>query len=317
MRLNKWVKNQLVAFAIATSNVTNNLTSQKKETLENSHKIVANKDHNNLLNAIKRGHINQEVKDLRWRTYKVLKASQGTKLVEDYTDSEGNTFYKSIKTDYSSILKKVKLDTVDNYELELVVNNDEIALDTVDAMNSEHIVLLDEAKVFINKDGDEVAIHGEIKSDEFDISQKSQRLIRVNRDFIPRFYIEQYAKKINVRKINDEERLLEFYISKYPDELRMNSKLFIFQMNKALTSGNYLPNIFNIKEVEFISYNTLGTSDFLNYKYEIVNLDKLIEFDGNFVIKYRAKVITNGEDILSTYVESNLEKKYNKKEARR
>ena len=88
-------------------------------------------------------------------------------------------------------------------------------------------------------------------------------------------------------------------------------------MNKALTSGNYLPNIFNIKEVVFISYNTLGTSDFLNYKYEIVNLDKLIEFDGNFVIKYRAKVITNGEDILSTYVESNLEKKYNKKEARR
>jgi hypothetical protein len=73
-------------------------------------------------------------------------------------------------------------------------------------------------------------------------------------------------------------------------------------------------DMFDIKEVEFITHNTLGSSDFLHYSYEILKVDKIIEFDGNYVIKFKAKVINNGVDILSDFVETDLETKYNNKE---
>jgi hypothetical protein len=64
MSIKKWFKRQLVALSIATSNVSNNLVSQKGETLEKSHDKVTEKDYGTLLYAIKHNEINQELKDL-------------------------------------------------------------------------------------------------------------------------------------------------------------------------------------------------------------------------------------------------------------
>jgi len=315
MGLTKWVKNQLVALAIATSNVSNNLTSQKGETLEKTQDVVAEKNHGSLLNALKNGQINQEVKDLRWRTYKVIQASQGVKLEVDHVKDDGTIIYKTVPIDYSAILRKVKLDTFDNYELQMVVNNDDITASRMGALTGE--LTSSDNKTYTDDEGDLITSIGNIDAVNFDISQKSEKLITINRDFVPRFYIEQYTKKVNIRKINDDEKLLEFYVSKYADEYRKNSQLFINQMKKAYTTKVFPNNIFDFKELEFVSYNTLGSPDFREYKYEILKLDKMIEFDGNYVIKYVAKPIIEGKDILSEYVEPELEKKYENKEVRK
>jgi hypothetical protein len=84
-------------------------------------------------------------------------------------------------------------------------------------------------------------------------------------------------------------------------------------MVKKAMVNNTLNNSFDIKEVGFISNNTLGANDFLCYGYEIIKLDKIVEFDGYYVIKYVAKNIINGEDILSEYIEVELDEKYDNK----
>ena len=314
MSLKKWFKRQLVALSIATSNVSNNLISQKGETLEKSHDKVTEKDYGTLLYAIKHKEINQEVKDLRWRTYKVLKASQNLKLTLKSVDSDGDSHYKSVKsTEDRILLSKVKLDSFDDYELEMVIDNSEVAMDSADAMDNKNLNLYDEVKKSVTEDGDHVASHGEIKANEYFASVKGEKPIKIKRDFFPKFFIENFTKKLNIRKINDEERLLEFYVSKYPEELRPTSRLFVKKMSTALGFGFVGMDMFDIKEVEFITHNTLGSEDFLYYSYEVLKVDKIIEFDGNYVIKFRAKPIQIGVDILSDFIEEDLDKRYENK----
>ena len=65
-----------------------------------------------------------------------------------------------------------------------------------------------------------------------------------------------------------------------------------------------------IKSVEFVTYKSLGVSDFLEFQYEIESFDKIIEFNGSYVIKFIAKVIVNGEDIMEEHRVEELDKKY-------
>ena len=70
---------------------------------------------------------------------------------------------------------------------------------------------------------------------------------------------------------------------------------------------------FDLKGVEFITYNTLGVSDFLEYQYEIESFDKIIEFKGCYVIKFIANVKINGRDIMDEHRVDELDKKYEQK----
>jgi hypothetical protein len=244
--------------------------------------------------------------------YKILKSVQGTKLNVSTMDMDGDFHFNTTKINYDGLLKKVKIDTFDEYDLEMVVSNSEISIDGLDTISNEHIKLYDEPVKNQDIKLGETATHGVINSNDYFATNKTIRQIKIERDFIPTFYLENYTIKLNIRRISDDNKLLEFYVSKYPDELRLNSKLFINMVKKTMLN-NTLNNSFDIKEVGFISNNTLGANDFLCYGYEIIKLDKIVEFDGYYVIKYIAKNIINGEDILSEYIEVELDEKYNNK----
>jgi hypothetical protein len=318
MNLKKWFKNQLAAAAIAFSNVEKNAFNQQSKSFDSNNKYEKRHQEGTLAFNLKQGEITQEVKNLRWRTYKVLNASQNLKLTLNSTDLDGDSHYNAINgVEDRILLSKVKLDSFDNYKLEMVVNNSEITMDSADSMGNKNLTLYDEVKKATNENGDEVASHGEINANEYFASVKCERPIKIKRDSIPRFFIENFTKKLNILRINDEERLLEFYVSKYPEELKPTSRLFVKKMSTALGHGFVGMDMFDIKEVEFITHNTLGSSDFLHYSYEILKVDKIIEFDGNYVIKFNAKIINNGIDILSDFIEQGLDKRYKNKEVKK
>ena len=77
-----------------------------------------------------------------------------------------------------------------------------------------------------------------------------------------------------------------------------------------LTQQNFL----EFEEVSFVTNNTLGAQDFLLFSYGKITFNKIVEFDGNYVIKFNAKVLKNGEDILINYIDLELEKKYKNKQ---
>lgn len=311
--ITNWLKNKAAAFLIATSKIEKDAFTQRT-TNDLDTNMISEKGTGTLLHGLKKNILNQEVKNLRWRTYKILKASKDLALTFDKNDADGDAWYKTRKVEQSRLLNKVILDEHDNYPLEMVVTNEEIKLANLEAI-SEHLKVYDEPVKNQNEKGEvESATHGEIAANEFFINNKGEKQIQIVRDNFPRFYLERYTKKMNIRVINETDRLLEFYVSKYPNEYDRTNYLFIKEINKLIQNGPERINFLDIQNVEFISENTLGSEDFLYYNYKVKSFDKVVEFDGHYVIKFVVEVLTNGDNVLSKYVEPELEQKYLNKE---
>ena len=70
----------------------------------------------------------------------------------------------------------------------------------------------------------------------------------------------------------------------------------------------------NIDAIEFLTYKTVGVEDFLLYRYENLKFDKIVEFNGFYVIKFKGNLIIDGEDILEEHRVDDLDKKYEEKQ---
>ncbi len=314
--MRKWFKNRIAAISIAFSNVEKNIFNQEGKSLDENLNQERRHTQGMLADSLIHGEVTQEVKNLRWRTYKILKASDGLSLEYEYTDENGNVIYKTKKFDNKSTLRNIKLDTFDDYELEMVFNNNEITISVDEAINN-NIKEYEASITNTNKDGLLVTSHGDINSIKYFATNKGSTPINISRTYAPKFFIENFTKKINIRKINDTERLIEFYVSKYPDEYNKNSKIFIKEIKKVIKSGPHNFSFLEFDEVEFVTNKTIGAPDFLHYSYKILNFNKIIEFDGNYVIKFNAEILIDGQDILNEYIEKELDEKYNNKEAKK
>ena len=220
MAISNWLRNKITALSVALSNVEKNTFSQSKDSLIENTQRVQRHLQGTLADALVHGELTQEVKNLRWRTYKILKATKGLTLAFDKNDEDGDAWYKAKRIEDSRLLKKVILDNYDSYPIEMVVPNEEITIANFDAI-SEHFKEYEEPVKNQNENGEIVsASHGEINSNEFFINNRGEKQIQISRQSFPKFYIERYTKKLNIRTISNEEKLLEFYISKYPNEDR-------------------------------------------------------------------------------------------------
>ena len=55
----------------------------------------------------------------------------------------------------------------------------------------------------------------------------------------------------------------------------------------------------------------------MEYHYKVNGFDKLVEFDGNYIIKFKSEVILNGEYLLEKYRMKDLDAKYKNKERKK
>lgn len=318
MKIRNWIKKNVSILSLAMAGVEKNALGQKNEGLDKTIGQERRHTEGTMLDSLKQGKITQEVMDLRWRTYKILKASEGVSADITGYDENGMPIVKMRKTDKKKGLSKIKVDEFDSYPLEMVVDNTQVTASGNDAMDNTFINVYDEVQKNFNADGELIsATHGEISSDDYFSTNKSERQIIVGRMFIPKFDIETFAKKLNIRKINDDgDRLLEFYISMYPDVDDRKTRLLISDIKKAITNP-VAATFLEIKEVGFITYKTIGVEDFYEYQYDVIQLDKIIEFNGHYVIKYLAKVRVDGKDMVDVHRMTALDDKYERKEAKK
>jgi hypothetical protein len=311
--MKKWFNNKIVGLLIAFGNVEKNSLSQTKKLLSDDISKHSEKETGTLMNSLKNNIVTQEVMDLRWRMYKVIQETDGlTTQITGY-EADGTPITKTTKKDTKKGLKKIKMDTYDNYPLEFVIPNDEIVTSGNDSMSNQYIEFFDEPTINHDEDGVIVsATHAEISGEEYYFTHKTENPIIISSEITRRFYLENFTKKLNVRNISETEKLLEFYVSIYPDVDNRTSRLFLSELKK-LINDNRVSDIIDINDVNFITYKAIGVNDFLEYKYEIKSFDKIIEYNGNYVIKFIAKPIINGEDILTKYKQNELELKYKNK----
>lgn len=307
----KWLKRKIGTITLALSNVEKGALSQTGELMSTDIQKYQRHTQGQLADSLINGEVTQEVLNLKWRTYKILKASEGmsSKIIGYETD--GTPIVETKKIGKKAGLKKIKLDPNDKYSLEMVIDNSEIVLSGNEAMDNEHISLLDEVMVNDTILG-QTATHGSIESDEYFITSKTERPIKITRDVLPNFYLENFTKKLNVRTISKDKRLLEFCVSIYPDEYNRTSRLFLSAVKKLINGQTQ--TMTDIKKVEFVSYKSLGVNDYLEFEYEIESFDKVVEFNGFYIIKFIGKVKKNGVDIFEQHKVDTLEKKYENKE---
>jgi hypothetical protein len=306
--------------ALAMGNIEKNVLSQNGETLSSDVTQTRRHTQGQLMDSLINGEITEEVQNLRWRMYKALESSKDykTTILKDKNgnpllDSDGFFITETRKIDKTKILRSVRLDGFDAYPLEMVVDNAEITLSLKEGMNQ-----FSSEKPIQNKDlsGNTIsATHGIITNNELSVV-KPERPISIIRDSLPKFSIENFTEKLTIRKINETERLLEFYVSKYPDEENRTTRLFISDVKKAIDNPRQA-NMLDIKGVSFITYKALGVNDFLEYEYKVLSFDKIIEFGGHYVIKFIAEVTVNGTSILEDYRKEELDEKYKNKEKRK
>ena len=312
-KLKNWFSRKMATISLALGNVEKNALGQGGETLMSDINQVRRNTQGQLADSLVHGEVTQEVMDLRWRTYKILRETEGVSAEIVGYDDDGMPIVKTKKIDKKKGLRKVKLDPHDDYPLELVLDNKEIAIGGNDAMENEHITIFDSIIENHNDNGELTSVtHGEIDSVEFFATNKSEIPLKITRNQTPKFKLESYTKKLNVRKIDENKRLLEFFVSKYADEYNRTSRLFLSDLKKAIIEPEK-STILEFEKVNFVSYKTLGSDDFLQYEYEILSHDKIVEFDGYYIVKFIAKVIENGKDILDTYKMAELDKKYQTK----
>jgi hypothetical protein len=311
-KLKQWFNRRMAMLTLAISNVEKNALGQQGETLGSDVNQTQRNTQGQLADSLKQGEITQEVMNLRWRTYKILKESEGVTAEIVGYDEDGMPIVKTKKVNKKLGLKKVKLDPSDDYKLEMVVDNSEIVIGSNQAMNNDNISLFDEVIQSTNENGDLVATHGVIESINYFATNKSERPIIIIRENLPNFYLENFTLKMNVRTIDKTNKLLEFYVSKYPDEYNRTSRLFISEVKKIMNDG-INSTMLDFNEINFITYKTLGTDDYLEYEYDNISYDKIVEYNGYYVIKFNAKIKTDGNDILDAYRVKELDKKYEQK----
>jgi hypothetical protein len=311
-KIKNWLTNQIARVIFSVSNVEKNALGQNGQTLEtdvNKHQRLTQ---GQVADSLINGEITQEVLNLKWRTYKIIKATEGVKSTITGYDDDGMPIVKTTKRNPKQGLKKVKVDTFDDCKLEMVLDNSEIALSTADSMGNETLSILDSVLENYDDDGNLVSVsHATINANDLMATEKGERPIKITRLAPPNFFIENLTKKMNVRKINKKERLLEFYVSKYPDEYNRTSRLFLSSIKKVIEGNRQ--SFLELDEIEFVSYKTIGVEDFMLFKYNNITFDKIVEFNGFLVIKFKCDVVINGVDILEVHMQKELEEKYKNK----
>lgn len=317
--MKKWIKRQMATLSLAMASVEKNALTQIGKDLDLNEREEQSHKKGTLEHALIQGEVTQEVRDLRWRMYKVLEASDDlTTTIIGYNEDGIPITKTETAASERVLLNKIKLDEYDDYPLEMVQNNEPITMSANEAALNPNITEYSHEEYQESNSYDEINnvssnTIGIINNEDYNSFIKPEHPVVVTRDFRPKFEIEKYAKKLHVRKIDDQIKLLEFYISKYPDDYDRKTRLLISELKRTIENPRG-SNILDINEVKFITYNTLGSKDFYLYEYKVESFDKIIEFDGFYVIKFKCVVTTNGEYLLEKYREEALDIKYKNKE---
>lgn len=319
-----WIKRQAAALTLAMASVEKNALSQSGKDFDLNEREEQSHKKGTLEYALIQGEVTQEVRDLRWRMYKVLDATDGLTTTITGYDEDGMPITKTEKAKtHRVLLDKVALDEYDDYQLEIVQDNEPTTMGSAEAGLNQNLSAYTDNQIIENKTKEKVdnglgydtegTTLGEISNDDYESFIKPEHPVVVSRDFRPKFEIEKYTKKLHVRRIDDEKKLLEFYVSKYPDEYDRKTRLLISEIKRAIENPRSA-DMLDITEVKFITYKTLGAKDFHVYEYKVEGFDKIIEFDGFYVIKFKCEVTVNGEYLLEEYREEELDRKYQNKE---
>lgn len=307
-KLKKWVNQKTAIISIALSNVEKNALSQTNEGLGTDVNQSTSINQGKISDSLINGEITQEVMDLRWRMYKVMEATDNVKAnLKGYT-KDGEPIYEMSKKSLN--IKKPNLDPFDSYSIEMIVDNEDVVKSVSEGIDTR----VEETNSYIISSLDDIISRGSISGHDYFTQEKNDKPIKLTRIVTPNFYLEQYTKTLKIRKIDKTKRLLEFYVSCYPDEYNRTSRLVISTIKKEIENKSIYNSFLDINTTSFVSYKTQGVNDNYLFEYDNMVYDKIVTHNGYFIVKFIADLKTDGEYIMEKHRQSILDEKYVNKE---
>ena len=221
-----------------------------------------------------KGEITQEVEELRYRTYKVDKES---KTFEYFAPT------LAMKRDKQDT-KFLKYDDRDGLELITVQPND-FLVETV----SETL--------------EQVGGRG----------KRTQYRIKIKRNFTPRYKIEEYITRLDVKKLDDKHVILDMYVSKYPNDKDFKSKGFVREVEK-IRDEKIKSDILDYEEVSFLTNHAYKMDDMVKFVFKNIFFREVVEFDGHYILRFKASIQQDIIDLTNIFYSKTMDEKYKNKE---
>lgn len=254
--------------------------------------IIKEVDDQRVSHALLKGEVTQAVEELRYRTYKV--------------DREAKTY------EYIAPTLAFKRDKQDNkfvsYE-----NSDELDIITIQP-NDVNVPGL----TYDMKDYDFTKaeiINGEQQDILLDIGRfknKKEYIIKLKRNFVSRYKLEEYTKRLVVKKLDDTHSILDFYVSKYPNDKDLKSKGFVREIEK-IKNERMKSDVLDIDEVSFVTNHAFKCVDMLEFQFDNLRYRDVIEFDGHYIVRFKSRILKNGIDLTDRFYSKTMDDKYKNK----
>lgn len=226
--------------------------------------------------------VTQEVEELRYASYHVAKESKKYRYI-----GNGNAVKK---TDSQLKERHVNVDESDNLTIVLIQDNNIVCEDVY--------TVLKEVDSKINK------------------KCRSDYHVKIVREGVPRFYIEDYVKKVVVKDAGDNY-VLDLYCSMYPRQFNeRKDKAFLSEVKK-IKQGCLNNDVIDFQRISWVTSNAWGADDWLQYVFIDFEYYDIIEFDGNYIFRFGCKAETFGENLLDKIYSASADEKYKKKEAKK
>ena len=256
------------------------LTTSTKDATGEGSTITQKQEQKSVYADLLKGEVTQEVKELRHEMYYAERRSH------DYIYNGGGHAAKLNKVfDYEG-----KIENSDGHRVELVQDNEQ------DAASYE------DYGIDIDKKGED---YSTIKME--DIASKSYR-IKIKRDFVPRFKLEEYTKKVVVKAFEDNKKILDIYVSKYEIPFDRRSRIFVNAV-ESIYMGDIRSEIIDFQGLAFITKNAYGADDLIFYEFSDFEFKDIIDFDGNYVIRFLCTCLSSGEDLIEEFYDETAAKK--------
>jgi len=241
--------------------------------------------------------------------YKIMEATDGVNVSIQGYKQDGQPVY--IKTKKSLRISKPNLDPFDTYPIEMIATNEDVVKSVFEGLDNDNFK---EINSYLITELDDEVTRGEITGHDYFTQSKNDKPIKITRTITPNFYLELYTKTLKIRKIEDTKRMLEFYVSSYPDEYNRTTRLFISAIKKEIENKSMYNPILDLTSVSFISEKTQGVNDNHLFVYKNLVFDKIVTHNGFYVIKFIGDVVVDGEYIMEGYRREALDNKYETKE---
>ena len=140
--------------------------------------------------------------------------------------------------------------------------------------------------------------------------------IKIKRNFIPRFRIEEFTNKLVVKRVDEQHVMLDFYVTKYESQFNRRHKPFLNDM-EAIYQGDKQSDIIDFNEVSFVTFKAYGSPDLVKYSYNNVEFDNIVDYNGDYVVKFFADIVEDGNDIMDEFYDEIAAKKNENHERRK